>query len=158
MRTRLACVLALVSALLLAQLPAAAPAAAAACSTTFPGSGPTPASTEHPVVLVHGWHGEPMPDTATGLRDALGEGWQFFLYDYHRVSNDWADSPRVAGCLADYLLAVSNAHVKALPPPGGRGWPRAGMAEGRTSPAGQRQRRVEPGTARRSCPPTRTEG
>lgn len=64
----------------------------------------------HPVVLVHGWTGGPMQSTRTGLERRLPRGWQFLLFDYHDASTQWADSQAIAGCLADYLVGVSQRH------------------------------------------------
>lgn len=64
----------------------------------------------HPVVLVHGWTGGPMQSTRTGLERRLPRGWQFLLFDYHDASTQWADSRAIAGCLANYLIGVSQRH------------------------------------------------
>ncbi len=90
----------------------AAPAAAPACgSQSSHVSGLVRQA--HPVVLAHGWTGAVMSDTRTKLEAAMGDGWQFLLFDYHDASAEWAASPRIAGCFATYLKAVSDSHLKA---------------------------------------------
>lgn len=69
------------------------------------------AADARPVVLVHGWRGSALRDARTALEAEMGrEGWQFFLFDYERASAQWAADEDVAGCLADYLQRVSQAH------------------------------------------------
>lgn len=70
-------------------------------------------SQAHPVILVHGWTGTAMQPTRKALEQSMGEGWQFFLFDYHAASTQWASQPEIAGCLAAYLSKVSKAHSDA---------------------------------------------
>jgi len=58
-------------------------------------------------VLVHGWLGKPLGDTAGLLKQELGPGWQMFLFDYAAKSTEWAAIPEIAACLADYIADVS---------------------------------------------------
>lgn len=90
------------------------PAAAAApsCSTA---SSPVPAaqsSTARPVVFVHGWTSSSATfhDTGQFLAEQLGNRIQPYYFDYAEQSTTWAGDDRVAGCLATYLTAVSNAY------------------------------------------------
>lgn len=115
MRTRPHATLAMMALLLLIHV-LVAPAAAAdpQCSTN-----PSPprglVREAHPVVLVHGWRGDPMQSTRKALEDTgMGDsGWQFLLFDYHSASDEWAASDSVAVCLARYLQQVSKAHQSA---------------------------------------------
>jgi hypothetical protein len=104
----------LVGVAMLAGLVGSTPRSAGAASCGA-GSSPTTGLVRdaHPVVLVHGWTGGVMQATRTKLEAKIGKGWQFLLFDYHGASALWASSPRIAGCLATYLKAVSDAHVKA---------------------------------------------
>jgi pimeloyl-ACP methyl ester carboxylesterase len=67
----------------------------------------------HPVVLVHGWTGSAMESTRSMLEKRLKSGWQFLLFDYHDAATLWASDDRIAGCLADYIHTVSQAHIAA---------------------------------------------
>lgn len=71
------------------------------------------APTSRPVVLVHGWTGAPLTDTATQLTKQLGERISTFQYDYSSWSSYWASNPNIAACLADYVNAVSAAYRHA---------------------------------------------
>lgn len=64
----------------------------------------------HPVVLVHGWTGDPLTDTAALLGPKLGGAWQIFQFGYHDYSNQWAAVPPIAACLAAYVADLSAAH------------------------------------------------
>lgn len=65
------------------------------------------ASNARPVVLVHGYNGEPLHETAEDLGRLLGADWQTFAFDYAEHAGEWAASDQVAGCLADYITALS---------------------------------------------------
>lgn len=67
----------------------------------------------HPVILVHGWTGEPLSETRTKLESTMGNGWQFLLFDYTDNNRLWAGDPRIADKLADYIKQVSAAHRRA---------------------------------------------
>jgi alpha-tubulin suppressor-like RCC1 family protein/pimeloyl-ACP methyl ester carboxylesterase len=67
----------------------------------------------HPVILVHGWTGKPLTDTQRLLQAKLGDGWAMFQFDYHAFSNQWADVPQIAACLATYIADLSAAHTAA---------------------------------------------
>jgi hypothetical protein len=95
---------------------AASATAAGKCATEYSrGSSPTSGLVRqaHPVVLIHGWDGAAMGGTRTALEKKMTPGWQFLLYDYSSVHDHWASRPEVAGCLAQYLLQVSDAHRHA---------------------------------------------
>lgn len=111
-RVRTAAVLA--AALLVASVMVAVPTASAAPSCS-PTSSPTDglAGDDRPVVLVPGWRGSPLQDTRTELEKRMNTGWQYLLFDYRSDSDEWAASEAVAGCLANYLYAVSERHIKA---------------------------------------------
>ncbi|MGW5924551.1 esterase/lipase family protein [Nocardia fluminea] len=66
----------------------------------------------HPLVFVHGWtaRGDSMEDTWHRIRDRMPDTFEARMFDYEKANTDWAASPRVAACLADYLVAVSQAH------------------------------------------------
>jgi pimeloyl-ACP methyl ester carboxylesterase len=68
-----------------------------------------------PIILVHGWTGGPLIDTARLLSHQLGDPagrWPMLQFDYHRYSTRWASEPEIAGCLAQYVDQVSAAHTK----------------------------------------------
>ncbi|GHH40510.1 alpha/beta fold hydrolase [Lentzea cavernae] len=71
------------------------------------------AATRRPVVLVHGWTGGPMTDTANGLAARLGERVSTFTFDYSRRSLHWASDTQIAGCLSRFVDAVSKDHKGA---------------------------------------------
>lgn len=90
---------------------AAAPAAAHGKDCSSTSSAPAGLVKDaHPVILVHGWTGGPMGKTRTLLEAKMTPGWQFLLFDYHDAATRWADAPQIAGCLADYVAKVSDAH------------------------------------------------
>ncbi|MFE5566618.1 esterase/lipase family protein [Amycolatopsis japonica] len=66
-----------------------------------------------PVVLVHGWTGTPMIETASKLGSQLGEQVSLFTFDYGHWALSWAADEHIAPCLATYLNQVSGAHRKA---------------------------------------------
>jgi pimeloyl-ACP methyl ester carboxylesterase len=66
-----------------------------------------------PVVLVHGWTGAPMEDTAKALRNQFGDRIRTFVYDYSHWSSYWASDEHIAPCLAYYLGQVSAEYEKA---------------------------------------------
>ena len=101
----------LVTCLLGGLVPGGQARAASSCSNA---STPvTGVSRAHPVVLIHGWTGGPMDDTARMLGDRLGASWRMFVFDYHDQSNQWADSPQIQGCLQRYLKEISAANLSA---------------------------------------------
>lgn len=70
-----------------------------------------------PVVLIHGWMGNPMQDSRKALermdrKDGQSNraGWQYLLFDYSTDSNRWASQPVIAACLASYIKEVSDTH------------------------------------------------
>lgn len=67
----------------------------------------------HPVILVHGWTGEPMQDTRALLEKSMGKGWQFLLFDYRPVNVLWAGDPNVFMPLANYIKLVSDKSRQA---------------------------------------------
>jgi hypothetical protein len=67
-------------------------------------------ATRRPVVLVHGWTGGPMTDTANGLAARLGDRVSTFTFDYGRRSLHWASDNQIAGCLSRYVDSVSKDH------------------------------------------------
>ncbi|MFD4638179.1 alpha/beta fold hydrolase [Lentzea sp. NPDC058436] len=70
-------------------------------------------ATRRPVVLVHGWTGGPMTDTANGLASRLGERVNTYTFDYGRRSLHWASDPQIAECLGRFVDAVSKDHKAA---------------------------------------------
>lgn len=67
-------------------------------------------SSRRPVVLVHGWRGDPMTSTASALSRRLVDRIATFTFDYQARSLYWASDTRIAGCLSSFLDAVSQAH------------------------------------------------
>ncbi|MEU5695921.1 DUF6636 domain-containing protein [Actinosynnema sp. NPDC020468] len=65
-------------------------------------------ASRRPVVLVHGWLGDPLSRAATVLRQRLGDRVTTYEFDYGARSLAWASD--VADCLAGYLAAVSKLH------------------------------------------------
>src|SRR5687767_6466207 len=65
-----------------------------------------------PVVLVHGWTSKPskMAAVKQSLNNRLRGRVTTYSFDYSLHANNWAGDPEVAGCLAQYLVAVSAAH------------------------------------------------
>lgn len=111
--TRRFLLVSLVAAVAIATVPVvAAPATAGQASGCSDRSSGTDglAADAHPVVLVHGWTGEPLGDTRTALEGRLARGWQFRLFDYHRSSTQWAAEPAIARCLAQYVERLSDSH------------------------------------------------
>lgn len=70
-------------------------------------------SDAHPVILVHGWTGEPMQDTRALLEKSMGKGWQFLLFDYSAYNVLWAGDPKVYYPLANYIKLVSEKSRQA---------------------------------------------
>jgi pimeloyl-ACP methyl ester carboxylesterase len=66
-----------------------------------------------PVVLVHGWTGQPMFATAAKLGKLMPKNWQFLSFDYSAVNDHWAARQEIAPCLARYLHTVSEAYKTA---------------------------------------------
>lgn len=111
----------LVALSLLGALLVAAPAAAAGLTATVACNDPQkhgrtdPTAKQsggaRPVVLVHGWTGKPMTDTATALTKTLGGAISTFTFDYGNYATYWASSDHIAPCLANYIRAVSTAYT-----------------------------------------------
>ena len=55
---------------------------------------------DRPIILVHGYNGEPLADTAAQLEAALGSGWQTVLFDYSDHAGEWVAAEEISGCLA----------------------------------------------------------
>ncbi|SFR03883.1 Putative serine esterase [Lentzea waywayandensis] len=115
MTTRMRKPMAYVLALLLAVLPAvparAQPTAEESCAGTPPTLEHTDLSaSRRPVVLVHGWAGERMTETATILQEKLGSRVSTFTFDYGPWSLHWASNEHIAPCLAIYITKVAKAH------------------------------------------------
>lgn len=66
----------------------------------------------HPLVFVHGWLGndDEWPVTATMIEDRVPDTFDLMSFDYSAADSEWAASPRIAGCLAQYLRRISRAH------------------------------------------------
>jgi pimeloyl-ACP methyl ester carboxylesterase len=92
--------------------PAAALAAPAVCPAPQTLTG-TASALARPVVLVHGWTGRPMADTAHDLLAEPDLPVDTYLFDYSRWSAHWVTDPHIAACLADYVHAVSEAYQHA---------------------------------------------
>lgn len=72
----------------------------------------TIAGDRHPLVFVHGWidHGAGMRPTWEAVESRMPNTFEARMFDYRNANSEWAASPRVSGCLADYLSEVSRAH------------------------------------------------
>jgi len=72
------------------------------------------AAGRRPVIFVHGWtsDGKGLQDTGKELVERTGNRIQPFYFDYGSNSTTWAADKMVAGCLADYVAAVSDAYGK----------------------------------------------
>jgi pimeloyl-ACP methyl ester carboxylesterase len=74
-------------------------------------------ASRRPAVFVHGWTGNGNVRTGKPSLQALAEVLtrqvdnqiQPYFYDYGPVSTTWASRPEVAGCLGEYVTAVSKA-------------------------------------------------
>lgn len=84
-------------------------AAARSPYSTTPGTFHTDAQ---PLVLIHGWTGnsDGMYPVELGLEQRVPGTFDFRYFDYRTANTDWASSPRIAACLAEYIHAVSQAH------------------------------------------------
>jgi triacylglycerol esterase/lipase EstA (alpha/beta hydrolase family) len=91
----------------------AAPAEAAERGCQDPASHATavPAGTT-PVILVHGWTGQPAEMRSLGntLKQRLGSRISVQYFDYSRDSARWAAQPAVASCLAHFVHDATDAH------------------------------------------------
>ncbi len=67
--------------------------------------------TRQPVILIHGWTGDPMQDMRSKL-EAMSSRTkrQYFLFDYEDHNTFWASDAHIAGCLASYIDEVSQLH------------------------------------------------
>ncbi|WP_338043629.1 alpha/beta fold hydrolase [Lentzea albidocapillata] len=92
--------------------PALASAAVEECGADGWRAADEQVASRRPVVLVHGWTGGPMTDTAKALSTRLGDRVSTFTFDYGRRSLYWASDAQIAGCLSKFLDAVSQAHRK----------------------------------------------
>jgi pimeloyl-ACP methyl ester carboxylesterase len=70
------------------------------------------AAGRRPVVLVHGWTGDPMILTANTLETRLRNRISTFPFDYNRRSLFWASDEQIAGCLGRFVDAVAEEHRK----------------------------------------------
>ncbi|HEY2795978.1 MAG TPA: alpha/beta hydrolase, partial [Micromonosporaceae bacterium] len=90
--------------------------AAATQGPPCPAPGPPAPVTKHvtatsrPVVLVHGWTGQPLDSTATKLSAKLGSAITTFTFNYSKWASDWASDAHIAACLADYVNLISTAY------------------------------------------------
>lgn len=96
-----------------ASVPAAVAASAPKCTRSLAGStsstaGQSPSA--RPVILVHGWTGTAMTDTAKQLKATLGAKISTFTFDYSKWAADWPTNANIAPCLADYVHNVSDAY------------------------------------------------
>jgi alpha-tubulin suppressor-like RCC1 family protein/pimeloyl-ACP methyl ester carboxylesterase len=74
-------------------------------------------ASRRPAVFVHGWTGNGNVRTGKPSLQALADVLtrqvdnqiQAYFYDYGPVSTTWASRPEVAGCLGEYVTAVSKA-------------------------------------------------
>lgn len=93
------------------------PAAAAAVTpSSCPAPQPLTAAVPvlvRPVVLVHGWTGKLMVDTAHALLAEPSLPIATYLFDYSHWSAHWVTDQHIAACLADYVRAVSDAYRRA---------------------------------------------
>lgn len=63
---------------------------------------------DHPVILVHGWTGEPLEVTKTLLKNKFdGGGWQFFAFDYSKYNTLWAADAHIWKHLVEYITEIS---------------------------------------------------
>jgi pimeloyl-ACP methyl ester carboxylesterase len=88
---------------------------APACSRSLNGStlpAAMQSASSRPVVLVHGWTGKPMTDTAALLKKALGDKISTFMFDYSKWAANWPTNATIAPCLATYIHQVSAAYHK----------------------------------------------
>lgn len=111
--SRLKPLLLVLAVILAAVVVAPAPAVAQTASCTGASTSVNELGTaEYPVVLIHGYNGDPMVKTADGLSEILGDGWRMFTFDYSSHAGDWAAVEPIAGCLAEYITALSARSVE----------------------------------------------
>lgn len=69
----------------------------------------------HPLVLVHGWNSnsDAMGAVESGLRKQMPGTFDYRYFDYRKHSLDWAASPAIAACLAEYVNEVSRNYRSA---------------------------------------------
>lgn len=72
-------------------------------------TGDVPAD-RRPVVLVHGWMGDPMAPVAGVLEQRLGSRVSTFTFDYRARAMFWASDDSIAGCLAAFVGGVAEVH------------------------------------------------
>jgi Putative serine esterase (DUF676) len=95
------------------------PARAAAgpvCPRSLSGSTPPAdgqSAAARPVILVHGWTGEPLTGTAAALQATLGASISTFTFSYSKWAADWPTNANIAPCLAQYVAQVSSAYASA---------------------------------------------
>ncbi|MDG4838342.1 alpha/beta fold hydrolase [Micromonospora sp. WMMD967] len=89
-------------------------AQAAGCSSSSTNATASQAAGRRPVIFVHGWtsNGKGLEGTGKALAERTGKRIQPFYFDYGSNSTTWAADKIVAGCLADYIVAVSDAYAK----------------------------------------------
>ncbi|SNT62710.1 Alpha/beta hydrolase family protein [Asanoa hainanensis] len=94
-------------------VPSAA-ARAAGCSGNSTKPSANQSAGRRPVIFVHGWtaDGNALTGTGKALAERTGKRIQPFYFDYGTNSTTWAAHVLVAGCLADYIAAVSDAFAK----------------------------------------------
>lgn len=95
------------------------PATAAAgpvCPRSLSGSTPPTegqSASARPVILVHGWTGDPLTGTAAALQAQLGTSISTFTFSYSKWAADWPTNANIAPCLAQYVAQVSAAYSQA---------------------------------------------
>lgn len=69
---------------------------------------------DHPVIIVHGWTGEPLKDTKTLLETKFNSGgWQFFAFDYSKFNTSWAADAHIWQHLVEYITDISEKQKAA---------------------------------------------
>ena len=64
-----------------------------------------------PVILVHGWTGQPMQSTRKALEGLSShDRRQYLLFDYRDLNTVWPSDDRISPCLAAYIRDVSDTH------------------------------------------------
>lgn len=74
-----------------------------------------PAAFQHAVILIHGWTSN--PKSMMAIRGAVDKGLPgrtaTYSFDYSKTADNWAGDKEIAGCLAEYIDAISQASIKA---------------------------------------------
>ncbi|MEU2616117.1 alpha/beta fold hydrolase [Micromonospora sp. NPDC007271] len=89
-------------------------AQAAGCSSSSTSATANQSASRRPVIFVHGWisNREGLEGAGRALEERTGKRIQPFYFDYGSNSTTWAADKMVAGCLADYIAAVSDAYSR----------------------------------------------